>query len=67
MAEAEIPNANLDIIIDGVTFKSGLGDGTEKKLLEEDITDRMTPGEHTIELRMTSLRGGIEASLEVDY
>jgi len=67
MDEAEIPNANLDIIIDVTTFKSNLGDGTEKKLLEEDITDKMTPGEHTIEFRMTSLRGGVEASLEVEY
>jgi len=68
MAEAQIPNANLDILIDGTSYKTGLGDGTEKKLLEEEITDKIkTPGEHTIEFRMTSLRGGIEASLEVEW
>jgi len=68
MAEAEIPNANLDIKIDGKSYKTGLGDGTEKKLLEEDITDKIkTPGEHTIEFSMTSLRGGIEAELELEW
>jgi len=68
MAEAEIPNANLDILIDGVSYKTGLGDGTEKLLFEEDIVDLIkTPGEHTIEFRMTSLRGGIEAQIELEW
>jgi len=68
MAEAEIPNANLDILIDGVSYKASLGDGAEKLLFEEDIVDKIkTPGEHTIEFRMTSLRGGIEAEIELEW
>ena len=68
MAEDVAPNANLDITIDGASYKTGLGDGTEKKLIEEDIVDQIkTPGEHTIVFSMTTSRGAVEAILEVEF
>jgi len=68
MGEAEVANANLDITIDGESYKTGLGDGTEKKLLEEEITERIkAPGEHTVEFSMTSLRSGVEAEIELEW
>jgi len=68
VAEAEVANANLDIKIDGVSYKTGLGDGTEKKVLEEEITDKIkSPKEHTVEFSMSTSRSGIEAMLEVEW
>ena len=68
MAEDVAPNANLDITIDGASYKTGLGDGTEKKLIEEDIADKIKmPGEHTIVFSMTSSRGAVEAVLECEF
>jgi len=68
VAEAEVANANLDIKIDGVSYKTGLGDGTEKKVLEEDITDKIkSPKEHTVEFSMSTSRSGIEGILELEW
>lgn len=68
VAEDVAPNANLDITIDEVSYKTGLGDGTEKKLIEEDIAEKIKePGEHTIVFSMSSSRGAVEALLEIEW
>jgi len=59
------PNANLDITIDGRSWKTGLGDGTEKLLFEEDVTSLLRGvGEHSIEFACGA-NGAIQAELEV--
>jgi len=67
LAEGAAPNANLNVSIDGVSYKTGLGDGTERKLFEEVVTSKfLTPGWHTIGFELTSGVGAVEAQLEVE-
>jgi len=66
MNEDTAPNANLDILIDGASYKTGLGDGTEKLLVDELITDKMGAGDHTIRFSIGA-NGAIEALLAVEY
>lgn len=46
-------NGDIDILIDGTTFKTGLGTGAEEKIVDELITDKMPAGEHTITVHHT--------------
>jgi len=44
------PNANLDITIDGTAWKSDLGDGTERLLVDEACEALRTLGTHTMRI-----------------
>ena len=67
LAEGSAPNSNLDVTIDTTTIATGLGDGTEKLLLDQVVTWYMRAGDHTITFSLSS--GGpvdIEAELIVE-
>ena len=61
------PNANLDITIDGESWKTGLGDGTEKVLVEEDCPALKSIGEHTIQFSLSSGRAGVFCQVVICY
>jgi len=69
LAEGAAPNANLNITIDGASWRTGLGDGTEKVLVDrENIVVLIgEPRLHTILFELTSGLGAVEATLEVDW
>jgi len=47
-------DSNLDINIDGNSWKSGLGTGAEEKLVDELITDKMPAGERSLTFHLSS-------------
>jgi len=65
IAESTAPSANLDIYFDGASKYTGLGDGTEKLLVDELIEYLDRPGSHEIEFKLTS--GVADISAEVIY
>ena len=66
MAEDIAPNANLDITLDGDSFKTGLGDGTEKLLVDEALDPKyLSAGEHTMTLSCGA-NGAVEILLIIE-
>jgi len=67
IVEGAAPNANLTITRDGQAYKAGLGDGTEKVLVDEWLVPEfLTPGEHTL-LFTCGANGAVEALLIVEF
>jgi hypothetical protein len=79
----QIPNTNLDIELDGTSYKTGLGDGTEKEVVDEivssgNVTLSSTfrkPGDHMLTFKLREVTvdttvyrtGRVKARLEIEY